>query len=166
MYHKNESKGKRENMISYIFFSLILLGAIFCAIRMSTNDFKRRIIPDVYLFPFLFAGLLITTFFPWPVTIADSVIGGAMGYCLGLIVGFIFERIKKNQKYPPIGMGDIKLLGAGGIWLGTIGLAIAMVFACILSLIWGYNKKQKYIPFAPFFLIGGFLSLIIIQFLI
>ena len=153
-------------MISYIFFSLVLSGAIFCAVRMATNDLKRRIIPDVYLFPFLFAGLLITTFFPWPITVADSVIGGSMGYCLGLVVGFIFEKIKKKQKYPPIGMGDIKLLGAGGIWLGTMGLAIAMVISCVLSGIWGYRNKQKYIPFAPFFLVGGFLSLIIIQFLI
>ena len=153
-------------MISYIFFSLILLGAIFCAIRMATNDLQRRIIPDVYLFPFLFAGLLITTFFTWPITIADSVIGGSMGYCLGLIVGFMFEHFTKKQKYPPIGMGDIKLLGAGGIWLGTVGLAIAMVIACVLSFLWGHKKKTKYIPFAPFFLTGGFLSLIIIQFLI
>ena len=153
-------------MISDIFFYVILIGAIYCAVRMATNDFRHRIIPDVYLFPFLFAGLLITTFFPWPVSIGDSVIGGAIGYCLGLIVGFIFEHFLKKQKYPAIGMGDIKLLGAGGIWLGTIGLAIAMVIACILSVIWGKRKHQKYIPFAPFFLTGGFLSLIIIQFLI
>ena len=153
-------------MISDIFFYVILIGATYCAVRMSTNDFQHRIIPDVYLFPFLFAGLLITTFFSWPVSAGDSVIGGAIGYCLGLIVGFVFERLQKKQKYPPIGMGDIKLLGAGGIWLGTIGLAVAMVIACILSMIWGHKKRQKYIPFAPFFLIGGFLSLIIIQFLI
>ena len=153
-------------MIYNIFFSLVLIGAIFCAFRMATADFRRRIIPDVYLFPFMFAGLLTVTFFPWPVTIGDSVIGGAMGYCLGLIIGFIFERIKKDQKYPPIGMGDIKLLGAGGIWLGTMGLSIAMIISCVLAFLWNWRKKEKYIPFAPFFLIGGFLSLIIIQFLI
>ena len=153
-------------MIYYTFFSLVLIGAIFCAVRMATADFKRRIIPDVYLFPFLFAGLLTTTFFQWPVTISDSVIGGAMGYCLGLIVGFIFDKIKQNQKYPPIGMGDIKLLGAGGIWFGTLGLSIAMIISCILAYIWNWKRKDKYIPFAPFFLIGGFLSLIIIQFLL
>lgn len=153
-------------MISYIFFSLLLIGAIFCAYRMAETDFKRRIIPDVYLFPFLFAGLLVTTFFTWPITSADAIIGGATGYCLGLVVGFIFEKIKKDEKYPPIGMGDIKLLGAGGIWLGTIGLAIAMAISCVLSYIWGFTKKEKFVPFAPFFLIGGFLSLIIIQFLL
>ena len=153
-------------MIYYIFFSLVLIGALFCAYRMATADFDRHIIPDVYLFPFLFAGLITVTFFPWPVTAADSVVGGAMGYCLGLIVGFIFERFKKRSEYPPIGMGDIKLLGAGGIWLGTIGLAIAMAISCVLSYIWGFSKKEKYVPFAPFFLIGGFLSLIIIQFLL
>lgn len=153
-------------MIYYIFFSCVLIGAIFCAIRMATADFQRRIIPDVYLFPFLFAGLLTTTFFPWPITASDSVIGGAMGYCLGLIVGFIFEKIKKDQKYPPIGMGDIKLLGAGGVWLGTMGLSIAMVLSCVLAGLWNVRRHEKYIPFAPFFLISGFLSLIIIQFLI
>ena len=153
-------------MIYYIFFSLVLIGALFCAWRMSTADFRRHIIPDVYLFPFLFAGLLTTTFFPWPVTSADSVIGGAMGYCLGLIVGFIFDRLKKNAEYPPIGMGDIKLLGAGGIWLGTQGLSIAMIITCVLVYIWNWKKREKYIPFAPFFLIGGFLALIAIQFLI
>lgn len=153
-------------MIYYLFFSLVLIGAIFCAVRMATADFKRRIIPDVYLFPFLFAGLLTSVFFPWPITISDAVIGGAMGYCLGLIVGFVFEKIKPNQKYPPIGMGDIKLLGAGGIWFGTLGLSIAMIISCILAYIWNWKRHDKYIPFAPFFLIGGFLSLIIIQILL
>ena len=153
-------------MIYYIFFSMVLIGAIFCAYRIATADWRRRIIPDVYLFPFLFAGLLTTTFFPWPITISDSVIGGATGYCLGLIVGFLFEKIKSNEKYPPIGMGDIKLLGAGGIWLGTLGLGIAMVISCVLAYVWNWKKREKYIPFAPFFLTSGFLSLIIIQFLL
>lgn len=154
-------------MIYYMFFSCLLIGAIFCAYRMAMADFRRRIIPDVYLFPFLFAGLLISAFFQWwPITIGDSVVGGAMGYCLGLIVGFIFEKIKKDQKYPPIGMGDIKLLGAGGIWLGTQGLSIAMILSCVLGIIWNWKHREQYIPFAPFFLISGFLSLIIIQFLI
>jgi len=150
----------------YVFFCLILIGAAFCAYRMAKIDLKRRIIPDVYLFPFLFAGLLITTFFSWPVTTADSVIGGALGYCLGLIVGFIFERTQKDKKYPPIGLGDIKLLGAGGIWVGTIGLAISMLFACMFSCIWSAKNGEKYVPFAPFFLMSGFLSLIIITFLL
>ncbi|MBR3148187.1 MAG: prepilin peptidase [Alphaproteobacteria bacterium] len=153
-------------MIYYIFFSFVLIGAIYCAIRMAVADFRRRIIPDVYLFPFLFAGLLTATFFPWPITISDSVIGGAMGYCLGLIVGFIFDKLKKDKKYPPIGMGDIKLLGAGGIWFGTLGLSIAMFLSCVLAYIWNWKRHEKYIPFAPFFLTGGILSLIIILFLI
>ena len=97
---------------------------------------------------------------------ADSVVGGAMGYCLGLIVGFIFSHLNKDREYPPIGMGDIKLLGAGGIWLGTMGLSIAMIVSCVLAYIWNWKKHEKYIPFAPFFLAGGFLALIAIQFLI
>jgi len=153
-------------MISYIFFYLILVGAAFCAYRISKADLKRRIIPDTYLFPFMFAGLLITTFFDWPVTTADSIIGGAMGYCLGLVVGFVFDHLQQEKQYPSIGFGDIKLLGVGGIWVGTIGLAISMLFSCVFAGIWYYKNKERYIPFAPFFLMGGFLSLIVIKFLL
>ncbi|MCQ2562640.1 MAG: A24 family peptidase [Alphaproteobacteria bacterium] len=153
-------------MIYYIFFSLILIGGLFCAYRMSVIDFKRRIIPDVYLFPFLFAGLLLINFFKWPVTMADAVIGGSMGYCLGFVLGFIFEHTKKDLKYPPIGMGDIKLIGAGGIWLGTMGLSLSMIITSIISFIWSKRTKNKYIPFAPFFLGSSFLTFIIIKLLI
>ncbi|MCQ2574960.1 MAG: A24 family peptidase [Alphaproteobacteria bacterium] len=138
-------------MFFYVLLLLVLLGAVFCAVRMSVTDLRRRIIPDVYLIPFLFAGLLITNFVPWwCVTISDAIIGGSIGYCLGIIVNFIFEHLRKQQDFAPIGMGDIKLLGAGGIWLGTVGLAISMLLSCLLSVIWGWYKKEKYVPFAPF----------------
>jgi len=154
-------------MFFYLLFTLIFLGSGFCAFRMSVIDFKRRIIPDVYLFPFLLAGLLVVTFVPWwCVTMYDAVLGGSIGYCLGVVVNFIFERIKKDLKYPPIGMGDIKLLGAGGVWLGTLGLTISMILTCLLSVVWMIYKKDKYIPFAPFFLTSAFLTLISMFFLI
>lgn len=155
-------------MIYNIFFILLLFGALFCAWHISYADFRRRIIPDVYLFPLLLIGLILINYFPWPITLAEGAIAAASGYVLALIIGkiFVFAKRKSNSIDTPIGMGDIKLISVGGLWLGVTGLSLALVFACLTGGIWGLVKKQKFIPFAPFFLVGGILSLIIIMFLI
>jgi len=98
-----------------------------------------------------------------------AAIGAAFGYALASIVGLLFDmRVRRrNVNAPaPIGMGDIKLIATGGIWLGTTGTAAALVIACAGGIIWGIVKKQKYIPFAPFFIIGGILALIGMLFLL
>ncbi len=158
-------------MIYNIFFIVLLAVAAICAWRICIADWRRRIIPDAYLFPLLLIGLAITHFFPWPTSPADGVIAAIFGYALAACVGFIFDvrqrhQNKSNVAPAPIGMGDIKLMAAGGIWLGTVGLAVALIVACVAGIVWGLCRKQKYIPFAPFFIIGGILSLITMVFLI
>jgi prepilin signal peptidase PulO-like enzyme (type II secretory pathway) len=113
-------------------------------------------------------GLCLATFFPHPINIQDAVIGGIFGYTTTTIVGFMFEQLlqKHPSKHPPIGMGDIKLIGVGGLWLGTYGLSIALIIACICGATWARINHTRYIPFGPFFLIGGFLSFITISFLL
>ena len=155
--------------IFWTFFSVLILMAAGLCYKIAKTDMRRRIIPDGYLFPLLIIGVIITTFFPWPTNIESGAIGMAFGYMLAAVVGIIFDKIltRKNPKVEsPIGMGDIKLISVGGLWCGPTGLAIALVLACIFGATWAYRKKQKFIPFAPFFIIGGFLSLIIIAFLI
>ena len=156
-------------MISYIFFIILLVTATILSILISITDFRRRIIPDAYLFPLMLIGLTLIAFFSFPITLQSAVVGGAFGYLMSAIIGaaFNYKITKKNpDAMAPIGMGDIKLLGVGGIWLGTNGLAVALVVACILGALWGKHKNQKYIPFAPFFFIGGFLSFITNLFLL
>lgn len=150
--------------------AILGLGAIYFAYKISIADMKRRIIPDVYLFPLLLIGLVMVSCFDWLISPANAAISGAMAYTISVIIGYAFEksnRIKKqNNDYPPIGLGDIKLLAVGGIWLGMTGLAIAIIFATVFSAIWGFHKKQKFIPFAPFFFVGAILSFIILIYLI
>lgn len=146
-------------MTDYIIFAILLLIGGFCMFKMAQIDLRRRIIPDVYLFPFMLTGLLIITFFPYPVTQSDGIIAAAFGYVLGLGIGYIFEKMRGGgDKYAPMGLGDVKLLAAGGIWLGLTGLSIAIVISCVLGGIWGLVRHQRYIPFAPFFLLGGILA--------
>ena len=155
--------------VFWSFFSVLILMALWLCYKISKTDLRRRIIPDGYLFPLLIIGVIITTFFPWPVRIESGAIGMAFGYILAATIGLIFEKIliKKNPKAEsPIGMGDIKLISVGGLWCGPTGLAIALALACIFGATWAYRKKQKFIPFAPFFIIGGIFALITIMFLL
>lgn len=136
-------------------FIILLLVAGFCVAMMSMHDWKSRIIPDIYLLPFMLIGLLVVGFFPWFFDISESIIAGTVGYSLGTIMGLLFK--KKSPE--AIGMGDVKLMTAGGIWLGASGLAISLVISCVLGVIWGLFKKQKFIPFAPFFFFGAIISI-------
>ena len=65
--------------------------------------------------------------------------GAAFGYGLAAIVGFIFDWVRRRKNPDadtPIGMGDIKLIATGGLWLGAQGLGLALIFACIGGAIW------------------------------
>jgi prepilin signal peptidase PulO-like enzyme (type II secretory pathway) len=156
-------------MISYIFFIILLALAAFLALKISIADLRRRIIPDAYLFPLMLIGLILISFYSFPISLQNATIGATFGYLMALITGIIFEKsMTKNSELlqSPIGMGDIKLMGVGGLWLGVNGLGIALIIACVIGAIWAKNKKQKYIPFAPFFLFGGFLSFLTNLFLL
>ena len=156
-------------MISHIFFIILLIISAILSVLISISDFRRRIIPDAYLFPLMLIGLILIGFYSFPIGIHSAIIGATFGYTMAMIIGWIFDthmqRTNKNTD-TPIGMGDIKLLGVGGLWLGTNGLAMALIVSCVLGALWARQNKQKFIPFAPFFFIGGFLSFIINLFLI
>ena len=158
-----------NTFLYYGAFAFILTCAAWCMYKISIADWRRRIIPDAYLFPLMIMGLVVTSFFTWPNNIYDAIIGGAFGYVMAAGIGFIFDHVirrKNPDAIPPIGMGDIKLIFTGGIWLGTGGLAWALALACIGGAIWGRRTHQHYIPFAPFFVIAGILSFIINTFLL
>ncbi len=156
-------------MIFYIFYIILIFLAIFLATKISIADMRHRIIPDIYLFPLMLIGLCFTTFFPYPITTSDGVIGAVFGYITTALIGFIFQQfVHKHKTYahPAIGMGDIKLISVGGIWLGIYGLSIALIISCVCGAIWAHFNHARYIPFAPFFIFGGFLSFIGLFFLL
>ena len=157
-------------MIFYLFLAILFVGALVCAIAISITDFRRRIIPDAYLLPLFLIGLLIANIVPgWICSPTAAAIGAFGGYALGALTGFVFDFIRRRNNPnadTPIGMGDIKLLATGGVWMGLNGLAIALVLSCIFGGIWAKVKKQRFIPFAPFFVAGAILALIIAVFLL
>ena len=79
-------------MISYIFFIILLALAAFLAIKISIADLRRRIIPDAYLFPLMLIGLILISFYTFPISLHNAVVGATFGYLMALITGIIFEK--------------------------------------------------------------------------
>lgn len=162
-------KARGKNMIWQIFFIILLAVALWCAWKISVADLRRRIIPDAYLWPLFLIGLLITNWWPWIIGPRMAATSAVFGYALAAGVGFIFDVIRRRTNpnaETPIGLGDIKLIATGGLWLGIQGLGLALIVACITGGAWARAKHQRYIPFAPFFVVGAILSLITMAFLL
>lgn len=162
-------KARGKNMIWQIFFIILIAVALWCAWKISVADLRRRIIPDAYLWPLFLIGLLITNWWPWIIGPRMAATSAVFGYALAAGVGFIFDVIRRRTNpnaETPIGLGDIKLIATGGLWLGIQGLGLALIVACITGGAWARAKHQRYIPFAPFFVVGAILSLITMAFLL
>lgn len=162
-------KARGKNMIWQIFFIILLAVALWCAWKISVADLHRRIIPDAYLWPLFLIGLLITNWWPWIIGPRMAATSAVFGYALAAGIGFIFDVIRRRTNpnaETPIGLGDIKLIATGGLWLGIQGLGLALIVACITGGAWARAKHQRYIPFAPFFVVGAILSLITMAFLL
>lgn len=139
------------NIILIIILSFI---AAFCAGAIAVIDARRHIIPDVYLFPMMLCGLLLVGMdaLPWISGVLDAALAAALGYGLGFVLKLVYDHMKHGQD--TIGFGDIKLLAVGGIWLGTSGLSVAVITACVLGVVWAVIRKKRFVPFAPFFIVG------------
>ena len=144
--------------------ALVLLG-ILCVI-----DLKVRLLPNIYVFPFAVCGLifhLLTAFTYLP---AATVFGGAaLGFGLLYLI-----RAAANRYYgmDALGLGDVKLMGAAGIWLGVEGVLFALTAGAFAGLLHGLgyglyvswrdktplNLHRLAIPAGPGFAVGIVIS--------
>jgi leader peptidase (prepilin peptidase)/N-methyltransferase len=84
----------------------------------------------------------------------DRLMGGVAA---GLVLLLIYYITKGG-----LGLGDVKLFGCTGIYLGLEGIFSAMLIAAVLSGLFSLvlicinrNNRKREIPFAPFILAGA-----------
>ncbi|MCL1630474.1 prepilin peptidase [Sporolactobacillus sp. CPB3-1] len=133
---------------------LLLISFVMIAV---VTDLIKMIIPDklILFFLIVFSGYrMIFTMQPW----WDSILGGTLIF---LFLSFIAFLSKGG-----IGGGDIKLLAAAGILVGTkivfIGFIMALfagTITCIIARMLHMIHRKQAIPFAPFIAIGMISSL-------
>ena len=89
----------------------------------------------------------------------DAVAAGGIGLVLFLALFLAFRG--------GMGMGDVKLAGVVGVWVGTQGLGVALFVTAISGgivgvflLVTGIRDRRDPVPYGPFLALGGMTTLL------
>ena len=117
-----------------LWVSLGLGGAL---LLLSYIDLRTGLLPDILTWPLVAFGLGYAAH----EGILVVALGGAViGYALIAGIGLFWRRAKG---YEGIGLGDAKLLAAGGAWIGAYGLPIVLLIASGTGLIAALIMAQR-----------------------
>ncbi len=133
-------------------------------------DLKKQIIPNRLVLTIFEIGLLITFFegimSPTGLTFAlNRFEGMACGALIFLIITLLGGLIAGKEA---MGMGDVKLMGALGLFFGLSSIVIISIIsfligaiASIILLIKRVKKTNEYIPFGPFIVVSVIIAMFI-----
>ena len=148
------------DLIKYLILTPMLLSAF-------VIDYKLQIIPNRLNLTMFEIGLVIAFLYGLSdVAIAINMAlgmlaGGGIFLLITLIGGVIYGK-------EAMGFGDVKLMGALGLYFGLSNIIaitlVSFLIGAILSVILLATKIKKmdeYIPFGPFIVIGTFISIFV-----
>lgn len=118
---------------------------------LTVIDIRSHILPDLLILPLGIIGLI---YHPqhWPAVLLGLAVFGS-------ITAFYIWRYKRWG----IGGGDTKLLAVLGAWVGISGLLPLILLASVSALLYiliSRRARHLPLPFGPFLLAGGWLSLL------
>jgi leader peptidase (prepilin peptidase)/N-methyltransferase len=109
--------------------SLVLGWSLVCLAAIDLASFR---LPDVFTLPLIAAGLGLSALLPGR-PILDHAVGAAAGWGALAGLALIYRRWRRIDG---IGLGDAKLLGAAGAWLGWRPLPSVVLIACATAFVW------------------------------
>ena len=89
-------------------------------------------LPDVLTLPLALAGLVASLLLPGA-PVLDHLAGAAVGWGGLAALAYLYRRLRGVEG---IGLGDAKLLGAAGAWLGWAALPSVVMIACVGAFAW------------------------------
>jgi leader peptidase (prepilin peptidase)/N-methyltransferase len=137
---------------------LLELPFVACLIALAGIDFDHKLLPNKIVYPMAVYGLVATVIFDTD-DLVEHVIAGAGGFLFLFIAVLAYPR--------GMGMGDVKLAGAMGLYLG-LALIPAMLTAFLTgSLVGlgmmareGVQARKKAVPFGVFLALGGIVGVL------
>lgn len=149
---------------------ICLIAAAVLLVVLSVIDLKIRLLPNVYVLAFAVCGALFhgLTFARY-LTPEDILLGAALGFGSLYLIRKIANHYYQTDT---LGLGDVKLMGAAGLWLGTQGILFALTAGAFAGLLHGLayglylawrdkaplNLHRLSIPAGPGFAVGILLS--------
>ena len=130
---------------------MVLSGQL---IAVGWIDARTMRIPDVLNASILVTGIgAVFVLKHMPLWWAATSILGGFGSMWG--VRTLYCRIRGQQG---LGLGDVKLIGASGAWIGLESLSMTILIASVTALVW-IGFQQTHVEFRSKFPFGPFLAL-------
>lgn len=123
---------------------------------LSWIDWQYFRLPDALTLPLGLAGLAMAAVSP-PASLVPHLIGATVGFVPLALFGALYFRATGRDG---LGLGDAKLLGAAGAWLGWTPLPFVLLLASLAGLataaFLGRRSATDRIAFGPF-IAGSFM---------
>lgn len=158
-----------EALTGALFVGVVLRGGLtpqlaldlpFVAVLVAIAfiDLDHRIVPNRLVYPTIVWGVVLTALL-LPGELPERLIAGAAAFAFLLTVALIYPR--------GMGMGDVKLAGAMGVYLG-LAVVPALLAAFFVGSVVGIGliarhgsaARKQAVPFAPFLAIGAVIGLL------
>ena len=162
LYRFGISKNWAENLdlIKYLILSPMLISVV-------VIDYKLQIIPNRLNLTMFEIGLIFTFLYGMS-NVAISInmflgmlAGGGIFLIITLLGGLIYGK-------EAMGLGDVKLMGALGLYFGLTNIIIVALVSFLVCAILSIfllatriKKTDEYIPFGPFIVVGTFISIFV-----
>ena len=142
--------------------SVVLLSL--AALALALIDLRQGIIPNWLNLAIAFDGLARSA-------ALDGLAAALLAGCEGLIVGAIAWLLRwayfRWRNLQGLGLGDVKLLAASGVWIGVVGVPMQLLVASltalgaagVLRLAGNTMTRQTSLPFGPFLALGLLIAL-------
>ena len=127
-------------------------------IAVSGIDLEHRIIPNKIVVPMAVYGIAATAIVR-PDFLVEALIGGAAAFTFMFVIALVHPK--------GMGMGDVKLAGVMGVFLGLsvvpallLGFLSGSVVGVAILAKHGAEGRKRGVPFAPFLALGGLVALL------
>jgi leader peptidase (prepilin peptidase) / N-methyltransferase len=123
-------------------------------LALAAIDLRHFVLPDVLSLPLVPAGLAVAWLID-PARLGDHAIGAVAGFAGFALIAWLYRRLREREG---LGLGDAKLLGAGGAWLGwqalpsvvALGAALALALALARAVAGAKLSPTTRIAFGPY----------------
>jgi len=123
---------------------------------LALIDARTRLLPDALTLPLMWAGLALA-WAGYGIALNDAVAGAMTGYGFLWVLFWVFKCLSGREG---MGYGDFKLLAALGAWLGWQALAMVLLVACVIAVLFAMLCQRSFAPggaypFGPFLAASG-----------
>ena len=146
------TRGLEDDLMAQLPFAAVLIAA-------AGIDLEHRIIPNRIVVPMAVYGIAATAVVK-PDFLPEALIAGAAAFSFMLLIALIHPK--------GMGMGDVKLAGVMGVFLGVSvvpGLLLGFLSGSLVGVAimakHGAAGRKRGVPFAPFLALGGLVALLV-----